>query len=536
MVGLSRRRDLLSTTKQTLPLLLIAWLAQAQAPQLIGPGQEELLSEMLGKGVALPGECKWDGATVQETRVVSWYLCAGARIELQLRHVSEADAGLAQTSQFTIRSAATPPAGLVEAVAQKVREREAAFVWSAPEVHTLPTSALPPEQQRTFSQWAAATSAALAFLLFIAAAFWWGRPTPGAITSTSPRWVWPVSLGFAAACLGTTRSLGRALWAGLERDGSTSLVESTLLMLLCAGLAIAAAALLSALPSPLPRWARLLVGPAAFVAMGLPLSLEPTPPPSLAGLGRKPNETQVETRRDRPKVTYRTGPFGFRQPEWRPHRAAGSRRIALVGDSYVFGIGVEEGDTISASLQSELVRRAPERAVEVINLGIPGANLTTHIDVAEAADELELDVLIVCLTLPNDLSRWDGMQARREAARVSPYSIGRFFLGQAADALWELANLDRFTTNAGLAHLDRELSRLAAHRQHTAHPPQLWFYSFRDLPTPVANRLAATPGAHVIPEGQTFEEDFLPIDGHPTPQGNRRTAGRLADALMPGGN
>lgn len=492
---------------------------------------------MLGKGVTLPGECAWDGATVQETRVVSWYLCSGTRIELELRHPSETDAGVAQTSQFAIRPRGPPPpAGLVDAIAQRVREREAAFVWSGGGEHSLPAPllSLPPERQTSFAQWLAAS---LAALVFLAAALWWGRPKPGALAATSPLWVWPVTLGFAAACFGTTRAFGRALWAGLERDPGASLAASTGLMLLCAALAIAAAGLLNVLPSPLPRWARLLAGPTAFLAVGLPLSLSPASPTTLGGLSLgPPNDVQVETRRDRPKVTYRTGPLGFREPGWSPSKPLGTQRIGLIGDSYVFGIGVEEVDTLSASLQAELARRSPSRPVEVINLGIPGANLTTHIDVAEASAPLELDALIICLTLPNDLSRWDAKQAQRQAAQLSSYSLGRFLLGQAADALWELASLDRSTTDAGLAHLDHELSRLAAFRERAEHPPQLWFYSFRDLPSVIATRLAATPGARVIPEGQTFPEDFLPIDGHPTLQGNRRSAGRLADALLQGGN
>lgn len=515
------------------PLVVTAVLAQGEAPSFIPPGQEPLLSEMLGKGVELPGACAWAGATVEETRVVSWYTCAGTRVELELRHVSEATGSVAQTSKFAIRARANPPLppGLADAIGARVRAREAAFVWKGAD-GPVPAVvlALPREQQRSLAQWLVVSLAAVAF---IAVALWWlarrwSRAAPGA--RTSPVWVLLVSLGFAAACFGTLRFFGGALWASLQRDPVLPLWAATCLMLLCAALALGAASLLAILPSQFPRWARLLAGPAVFIAVGYPVSLSREFAPTFGTLAPgRPNAVDTERRRDRPPVTYRTGPLGFRQPGWSPSKPAGTRRIGLIGDSYVFGIGVEEGDTLSAALKAELARRSPERAVEVINLGIPGTNLSSYVELADAASALELDAMIFCLTLPNDLSRWDQQQARREAGRLGAYSLARFVLGEAADVLWDLSSLERTTTTAGLAHLDHELSRLAALR--SPHPPALVFYSFRDLPSPVATRLAATPGAHVIPEAESFPEDFLPNDGHPTPEGNRRSARRLADGL-----
>ena len=114
-------------------LLATPAIATAQgAPPVIGPGQEPLLAELLGKGVSLPGDCRWAGATVEETRVVSWYTCAGARVEIELRHPTDAPLEAARTLRFAIRTRATspPPPGLVDALAARIRLREAEFVWS----------------------------------------------------------------------------------------------------------------------------------------------------------------------------------------------------------------------------------------------------------------------------------------------------------------------------------------------------------------------------------------------------------------------
>lgn len=502
---------------RALPLLVIAGLA----PHFIPPGQEALLSEMFGKGVALPGECAWAGASVEETRVVSWFTCAGERTELELRHISDATGSVARTSRFAIRTpGSAPPPGLVEAIAQRVREREGTFVWTGRGDSVL---ALPHEDQRPLVQWLGFSLVSLSVVA--ATLFWLSRRWRGA-QKGSARWVWLVSLGFAAASFGTVRSFGNGLMAGLAREPGVPLATATGLMLLCAALALSAAALLNVLPSALPRWVRLLGGPALFVAVGYPLSLSTAPPQSFTSMAV--NDVQVEQRRDRPAVTYRTGPLGFRTPGWLDPKPAGMRRIGLFGDSYVFGIGVEEADTLSAALKTELEKHGP---VEVINLGVPGANLSTSVDLVEATSSLELDTMIFCLTLPNDLSQWDGQQARREAGRFGAYSFTRFMLGQSADVLWDLSRLERATTERGLAHLDRELARLAALRERAVQAPQLWFYSFRDLPSAVATRLGAIPGAHVIPEGESFPEDFLPTDGHPTPQGNRHSARRIAGFL-----
>lgn len=60
---------------------------------------------------------------------------------------------------------------------------------------------------------------------------------------------------------------------------------------------------------------------------------------------------------------------GYREPTRLPQPAAGVRRIALVGDSMVFGLGVNLHETLPAQLQALLRERAP---VEVINAGVPG--------------------------------------------------------------------------------------------------------------------------------------------------------------------
>jgi len=75
-------------------------------------------------------------------------------------------------------------------------------------------------------------------------------------------------------------------------------------------------------------------------------------------------------------VDYRINALGLRGPELARKKAAGTRRVLLVGDSYAFGLGVAEGDSIAARLEERL-NAAPagggeaRARVEVVNLGVP---------------------------------------------------------------------------------------------------------------------------------------------------------------------
>jgi lysophospholipase L1-like esterase len=69
-------------------------------------------------------------------------------------------------------------------------------------------------------------------------------------------------------------------------------------------------------------------------------------------------------------IPVRTNALGFRGDAVEPVRAPGVRRVAVVGDSVVFGQTVAEDDTVSAALARRLA--AAGGRWEVINAGVPG--------------------------------------------------------------------------------------------------------------------------------------------------------------------
>ena len=85
---------------------------------------------------------------------------------------------------------------------------------------------------------------------------------------------------------------------------------------------------------------------------------------------------------------------GYRGPEL-PPRADGALRVALVGDSFVFGSAVDLPDTLAARLEAELGE------AQVLNLGVPGYGAGNVAAVVEH-DALRLDPDVVLYVFYNN--------------------------------------------------------------------------------------------------------------------------------------
>ena len=116
--------------------------APQSEPYVIQPGAESLFADMLGGRQPLPGGCTLSDGKIQPTAVVATYSCGGAQVVLQLLHPDSAQPGGVRTLRFAVTvTAGAPPAGLVDAVADRIRAREAAFEWKRIEAggaHTVP--------------------------------------------------------------------------------------------------------------------------------------------------------------------------------------------------------------------------------------------------------------------------------------------------------------------------------------------------------------------------------------------------------------
>jgi lysophospholipase L1-like esterase len=106
----------------------------------------------------------------------------------------------------------------------------------------------------------------------------------------------------------------------------------------------------------------------------------------------------------RAETDYRINALGLRGPETTLEKLAGTRRVAVLGDSIAFGYWVAERDAFPRQLEVMLdERRGKGGPVEVLDFGVPGYNLDQEIEVLRArALDFRPDVVVIAFCL-NDL-------------------------------------------------------------------------------------------------------------------------------------
>ena len=78
---------------------------------------------------------------------------------------------------------------------------------------------------------------------------------------------------------------------------------------------------------------------------------------------------------------YTVNQHGMRGEDLPIEKPAGSKRILVLGDSYAFGFGVDDEDTISAQLERALRPDTP--SLQVLNMGVPGYQSGQELKVLE---------------------------------------------------------------------------------------------------------------------------------------------------------
>jgi hypothetical protein len=103
--------------------------------KVIPPGAEALIGDMLGGNDQLAGGCVLDGASIERTRIVATYACAGRKVTLALHHPNDpaAAAPVARSKQFALVAKDDAPKPLADDVAARIAAREGAFRWVSAE-------------------------------------------------------------------------------------------------------------------------------------------------------------------------------------------------------------------------------------------------------------------------------------------------------------------------------------------------------------------------------------------------------------------
>lgn len=126
----------------------------------------------------------------------------------------------------------------------------------------------------------------------------------------------------------------------------------------------------------------------------------------------------------------RANALGFREREIGA-KPSGRYRIAIVGDSFTWGQGIEERERFSNVLEASL---GPP--YEVLNFGIPGNDLPQHVQVLEQALQVSPDFVLLQLYI-NDFEA-SGM-VRPQAHALLPWPTLDYWLLQSS-ALYDLVN------------------------------------------------------------------------------------------------
>ncbi|MFO0756100.1 MAG: SGNH/GDSL hydrolase family protein [Byssovorax sp.] len=245
-------------------------------------------------------------------------------------------------------------------------------------------------------------------------------------------------------------------------------------------------------------------------------------------------QTWVETRPNLPKVTYRHDPNGFRGAGFAEQKAPGQIRIALVGDSFIFGQGVEENETLKARLDELFAARGLAGKVEVLNLGIPGANLETHVKMyALATQKLGADAVVMGLFEDNDLTAWDVQDEINDLAGFTPFSLGCFLLDERPAVVFATL-LSQIRGGASAVAAFEEIEpTLAKLREADGAPPLVvldYFTHHPEIPARLATR-ANVSFIPTTPNGRPQKDYHIPRDGHPSASGNRAYAALVMEKL-----
>ncbi len=112
---------------------------------------------------------------------------------------------------------------------------------------------------------------------------------------------------------------------------------------------------------------------------------------------------------------------GLRERELEVPKPPGVTRVVLLGDSWVFGMGVAAEDRAGARLEEFLRERATGPGpIEVLNVGIPSWNVVAECAYLRRQLELLQPDLVFHVTCPNDLDDTTGVRGMGIYSKFSP--------------------------------------------------------------------------------------------------------------------
>lgn len=221
-------------------------------------------------------------------------------------------------------------------------------------------------------------------------------------------------------------------------------------------------------------------------------------------------------------------------------------RIILLGDSFVFGLGVNDSDTLSSLLESLL----SNKSFEVINLGVGGYNPLLSVQRLERIGLKYEPDLVILGYVNNDYE--DAFISTIIIPKVIKYLKQRGFSDEGAILLIEKCvdtwkkNPEKFFQFSSMwqGNVKEPLERLIALGKKHSFSIMLYSYPLEGGPISEDEYLGLVRGLaqknnvtfYYLPEeiGYSFSGEWMlhPKDGHPSPYANMRTAEFLAGKIL----
>jgi hypothetical protein len=248
-----------------------------------------------------------------------------------------------------------------------------------------------------------------------------------------------------------------------------------------------------------------------------------------------------------PDIQVRTNSQGFRDKEWSDEPAPGVQRVAVVGDSVVFGYGIpDEEGLLHRRLEREL-NQAGRGRWEVLNLANLPSGIWYYVEaLVRAGIPARPKVMVMSYLAVADLSAYDDQYIK---AGLPPWVVSAL---EAAGVLREFMRLGgslgyRFGRRGGappaeLEHSRRELAALVRELERTGIPLIVWLPFGRD---PLFDPYRAHPLLSFLtptdlPEFRGSDDMAwyrdprlsIPGDGHPTAAGNALFARGIASRVL----
>lgn len=100
------------------------------------------------------------------------------------------------------------------------------------------------------------------------------------------------------------------------------------------------------------------------------------------------------------RVSYKINGRGFRDRQMTVEKPPGTYRIAMLGDSFTYGTGLDIEDTLSRQLERELSALLPETPIQVINCGVPATHAGEQVALLRyRVRQIQPDMVIITASL-----------------------------------------------------------------------------------------------------------------------------------------